>query len=187
MPSVAIVPAAGKAERFGGAKLLARIGNDVLLDRTLRSLLDAGVDRTIVVVAPGADLGAALLLADPRVRTVVNPDPSRGMFSSIRAGVAVADGDPVVVLPADMPFVSSATVAAVAAGCVREHRIVAPVHEGRRGHPVAFPASLRPAILLASPESTLKTALASTGATWHELLVDDSGVLRDVDWVEDLR
>ena len=38
MPAVAVVPAAGKGERFGGAKLLARIDGDVLLDRTLRSL-----------------------------------------------------------------------------------------------------------------------------------------------------
>lgn len=187
MPSVGIVPAAGRAERFGGAKLVARIGDDVLLDRTLRSLLDGGVDRAIVVVAPGADLAAVRLLADPRVRTVVNPDPSGGMFSSIRAGLEVADGDPVLVLPADMPFVSNATVAAVVAGCVRERRIVAPVHQGRRGHPVAFPASLRPAILLASPDATLKSALAGSGSERVDLQVDDPGILRDVDEAEDLR
>lgn len=187
MPSVAIVPAAGKAERFGGAKLVARIGGVVLLDRTLRSLLDAGVDGAIVVVSPGADLEAARLLADPRVRTVVNPDPSRGMFSSIRAGLDAADGDPVLVLPADMPFVLSATVAAVLSACTREHRIVAPVHNGRRGHPVAFPASLRPAILRASLDSTLKAALAGSGSERVDLQVDDAGILRDVDEVEDLR
>ncbi len=186
MPSVAIVPAAGKGERFGGAKLVARIGDDVLLDRTLRSLLDAGVDRAIVVVAPGADLGAARLLADPRVRTVVNPDPSRGMFSSIHAGLTIADGDPILVLPADMPFISSATVAGVMAACAKAQRIVVPVWNGRRGHPVAFPASLHAAVLLAPSESTLKDALAGTGAERFDLQVDDDGILRDVDVPGDL-
>ncbi len=181
MPSVAIVPAAGKAERFGGAKLLARIGNDVLLDCTVRSLLDGGVDRVIVVTAPGADLSAAEGLTDPRVSLIVNPDPSRGMFSSIKAGLEVADGDPILVLPADMPFVSVTTVAAVLNDCARTQQVVSPVYTGRHGHPVAFPASLRSAILSEPPESTLKMALAATGVPWMDIRVDDAGVLRDVD------
>jgi molybdenum cofactor cytidylyltransferase len=186
MPSVAIVPAAGKAERFGGAKLVAQIDGHALIDLTLRSLLDGGVDRVIVVVAPGADFSAARLLADPRVRTIVNADSSRGMFSSIHAGLAGAEGDPVLILPADMPFVSSATVAAVMAACVREQRIVVPVCNNERGHPVAFPVSLRAAVLLAPPDSTLKAALASTGAARFELTVDDPGIVRDVDTRGDL-
>ena len=56
MPAAAIVPAAGKGERFGGAKLVADIGGETLLNRTLRSLLDGGIDELIVVVAPHADL-----------------------------------------------------------------------------------------------------------------------------------
>src|SRR5262245_17552630 len=119
MPSVAIVPAAGKGERFGGAKLLARIGPDVLIDLTLRSLLDAGVGRVVVVSAPGVDFNEAKLISDPRVQIAVNPEPARGMFSSIQAGLAPAAGDPVLILPADMPFVQPGTVVAVAAACER--------------------------------------------------------------------
>jgi molybdenum cofactor cytidylyltransferase len=187
MPAFAVVPAAGRGERFGGAKLVARIDDEVLIDRTIGSLLDGGVARVGVVVAPGADFSASRRLADSRVHTIVNPDPSRGMFSSIRAGLAVADGDPILVMPADMPFVSASTVAAVLAACARAGGVVAPVHDGRRGHPVAFPASLRPAILSEPSESTLKAALAATGATWTDVGVDDAGVLRDVDLRTDLR
>jgi molybdenum cofactor cytidylyltransferase len=186
MRPVAIVPAAGKAERFGGAKLVARMGDDVLLDRTLRSLLDGGIDRVVVVVSPDADLGAAHLLRDPRVSQVRNPDPARGMFSSIHAGLEGADGDPVVVLPGDMPFVSASSVAAVLAACVRGRGIVVSTHNGKRGHPVAFPASIVQAILRAGPTSTLKAALAATGMAAIELAVDDAGVLRDVDVPSDL-
>jgi molybdenum cofactor cytidylyltransferase len=186
MNPVAIVPAAGKAERFGGAKLVAPIGDDVLLDRTLRSLLDGGLHRIVVVVAPGADLGAARLLADPRVTQVRNPDPSRGMFSSIHAGLDAAQGDPILVLPGDMPFVLASTVAAVCAACARDRGIVIPTHNGHRGHPVAFPASIVPALLRAGPGSTLKAALAATGVASIELAVDDPGVLRDVDVPGDL-
>jgi len=186
MSSVAIVPAAGKGERFGGAKLVAPIAGDILIDLTIRSLLDGGVDRVIVVMAPGASLRESKLLDDRRVQTVVNDDPSRGMFSSIQTGVAVAAGDPVVVLPADMPFVQSRTVAAVLDACVRRGRLMVPVYDGRRGHPIAFPAALGEMVLRASPDSTLKEALASARIDRVELPVDDSGILRDVDTREDL-
>lgn len=186
MPSVAIVPAAGKGERFGGAKLLARIGSDVLLDLTLRSLLDAGVGRIVVVTAPGADFRDATLIADRRVQTIVNPEPLRGMFSSIQAGLAGATGDPVLILPADMPFVQPATIVAVADACERGGVIIVPVHQGERGHPIAFPAALKRDILAVAEISTLKDALAATGAGRLDLPVADAGILRDVDTPADL-
>ena len=186
MASVAIVPAAGKGERFGGAKLVAPIGGEVLIDLTLRSLLDGGVGHVIVVMAPGASLSESKLLRDSRVHTVVNVDPSRGMFSSIQAGLIAAGGDHVVILPADMPFVQSRTVAAVLEACVRQGRVMVPVYDGRRGHPIVFPGSVRETVLRALPASTLKEALASARVDRAELPVDDPGILRDVDTREDL-
>jgi molybdenum cofactor cytidylyltransferase len=186
MAGAAIVPAAGKGERFGGAKLLARIEDDVLLDRTLRSLLDAGISELVVVTAPGADFGVVTRLADRRVRVIQNPDPSRGMFSSILQGLEAASADPILVLPADMPFVRSATVSSVIAACERTRKIVLPTHHGKHGHPVGLPASIRAALLTTAPDSTLKAELARTGVQQFELVVDDPGVLRDVDLVSDL-
>ena len=64
--------------------------------------------------------------------------------------------------------------------------IVAPVCHGQRGHPIAFPASLHRAVLLAPVTSSLKDALAKTGARRVELPVSDEGILRDVDVPGDL-
>ena len=52
MRTVAVVPAAGSAERFGGAKLLTLIDGEPLLDRTISTLLNGGADQVIVVVSP---------------------------------------------------------------------------------------------------------------------------------------
>ena len=93
--TVAIVPAAGKAERFGGGKLIADVDGEPLLNRTLGSLLDGGADVVVVVLAPGATFATVERLSDQRVRRVVNPNPDRGMFSSIQIGLAVEDGDPI--------------------------------------------------------------------------------------------
>ena len=186
MTATAIVPAAGKAERFGGAKLLAEVDGQTVLDRTLKCLFDAFIERVVLVVAPGADYSSARWAEDKRLRIVVNPDPSRGMFSSIQEGLRDAVGDPLLVLPADMPFVSTSSVNAVINAAVLKKAIVAPVFQGRRGHPVAFPARLREAIVNAPATSTLKDALEASEAERVEIEVADPGILHDVDRPEDL-
>ena len=183
---VAVVPAAGSSTRFGAMKLLAGVEGAPLLDRTLSSLLGAGVARVVVVTRGGDTFDAVPSMADPRVAAVVNADPARGMFSSIQAGLAVAGGDVVLVLPADMPFVAPETVAAVIARAADTESVVVPVHQTRRGHPIAIPRSLCDALLALEPTTTLKEALAACGQPTVQLDVPDVGVLRDVDVPGDL-
>jgi molybdenum cofactor cytidylyltransferase len=183
---VAVVPAAGFSTRFGSAKLCADVGGRPLIARTLASLLDAGVARIVVVTRDGSGLDDVDALTDPRVTAVVNPDPARGMFSSIQAGLAAAEADVVLVLPADMPFVASATVAAIAARAAATRSVIVPVHQGRNGHPLAIPAAVRDRLLAIDPATTLKDALAAAGAPRERLDVPDPGVLRDVDVPGDL-
>src|SRR3989442_7577996 len=144
--AIAIVTAAGSAERFGGRKLLAPVDGEPLLDRTIRSLLHGGVADVIVVV--GTDGRAELerdvnAMNDARVRPVENPDPSRGMFSSIQEGLATASGDVLLVMPGDMPFVRPVTVHAVIAKYTERNGIVSPRYLGQRRHPVAMSLALR--------------------------------------------
>ena len=183
---VAVVPAAGQSTRFGAAKLRADVAGEPLLARTLASLLDAGVAHAIVVTREDQRFEDVPALTDSRVTTVVNPHPERGMFSSIQAGLAVAAGDVVLVLPGDMPFVASATVAAVAARAAASGSVIVPVHQGRNGHPLAIPAAVRDRLLPLDPATTLKDALAAVGASREILDVPDPGVLRDVDVPGDL-
>ena len=187
MPSVAIVPAAGRGERFGGMKLAAMLRGEPLLSHTLRCLLDGGVEQIVLVTTSGAELTHVPLASDPRVRRVVNPAPSRGMFSSIQTGVTEADGDPILILPGDMPFVGPNTVSAVLSEARRTGAIVSPSHEGRRGYPLELPARLRQPILDAPTGSTLASVLDACESERRTIEVDDPGVLRDVDVVTDLR
>ena len=185
--SSAIVTAAGSATRFGGGKLLADIGGRPLLDRTIGVLLNAGVDEIIVVIPPGESwTGAIPLLTDERVKTVVNPDPSRGMFSSIQIGVGVVTSAPVAVLPGDMPFVSLETVKELLETAERTGGIVSPRFQGRRGHPVILPVDLRATLESAAPTATLKDVLLAYSDSFVNIDVTDRGVVRDVDVKEDL-
>jgi CTP:molybdopterin cytidylyltransferase MocA len=187
--SVAIVTAAGSAERFGGKKLLAQVDGEPLLDRTIGSLLEGGVSEVIVVA--GADARAELerdvnALNDPRVRAVENPDPSRGMFSSIQEGVRTAQGDVLLVLPGDMPFVQPATVRQVLDVWTLKRGIVSPRYNGKRGHPVAMPLALRDEIAATDPTSNLHEVIKKHQGERTDVDIDDAGIVRDVDRPEDL-
>ena len=189
MRAVAVVTAAGSAERFGGKKLLTLIDGEPLLDHTIDALLEGGVAEVIVVV--GSDGRAELerdvnAMLDPRVRAVENPDPSRGMFSSIQEGVAQAEGDAILVMPGDMPFISPDSVRAVIAAFEREPSIVSPRYRGKRGHPVALPGSLRDEIRAARPASTLHEVIHAHMDMRVDVDTDDPGVVRDIDRPEDL-
>src|SRR5256885_13526027 len=135
MRAVAFVPGAGPGERLGGKKLPPPTAGEPLLDHTIDALLDGGVAEVIVVVGKDgrADLERDVnAMLDPRVRAVENPDPSRGMFSSIQEGVAQAQGDAILVMPGDMPFVSPETVRAIIAAYERKPSIVSPRYRGKR-------------------------------------------------------
>jgi CTP:molybdopterin cytidylyltransferase MocA len=192
MPSAAIVPAAGKGERFGAAKLLADVHGAPMLERTIRALLEGGIDDVIVVLAVESEVtrrrSAVAALGEPRVRIVVNPDPARGMFSSIQCGLH--DVRPasraILVLPGDMPFVRPGTVTAVLAAARDSAEPISPTHNGRRGHPLALPSCARAALLAADPRGSLDDVLRLLSLPRREVPVDDAGILRDVDTAADL-
>jgi len=189
MTAVAIVPAAGSAERFGGRKLLADIGGEPLIARTLAALLPS-VAAAVVVVGPGAaELRATPALRQPKIRVVENADPSRGMLSSIQAGLSTIDwADAYLVIPADMPHLKADTVREIVErwSCT-SGGIVSPRHGGKRGHPVALPARLREEVLAEDTAHTLHDVIKRHLAEREDLEVDDPGVIRDVDTMEDLR
>jgi molybdenum cofactor cytidylyltransferase len=186
MTSLAIVPAAGRSDRFGSPKLTADLQGEPLLGRTIRSLLDGHVARVVVVASAADAFVGVSLVHDPRVRVVVNPDADRGMFSSIQTGLAAADGDPILILPGDMPFVRPATVAAVLEAYRREPGFIVPQKHARAGHPIALPGFLRSAVLAASPTTSLNALIRAQRLVRREIPVDDGGVLRDVDTPADL-
>jgi molybdenum cofactor cytidylyltransferase len=172
---------------------MVHVQGQPLVFRTLRSLFDGGVQTVVFVTAidnaPLVRAASVLGFSDSRLRIVVNPDPSRGMLSSLQAGMASVpdDVDRVLILPADMPFVRPATVAAIA-GHADARAVILPTHAGRHGHPIGVPATaaVRDAVHDAEEGSTLKDVLARADLVHVELDVDDPGVLRDVDEPGDL-
>jgi molybdenum cofactor cytidylyltransferase len=183
----AVVPAAGRAERFGGGKLIAEVRGEPLLNHTLRCLLDAGAADVVVVAALAVSLESVSLLTDRRVRIAINPSPGRGMFSSIQTGLAVlGDTHQILVLPGDMPFVRVDTVKRVVDAAALIRRPVTPIYQDRRGHPISLPAAVLAVLRSAASSRSLKEALLAAGVERVDLPIDDPGILHDVDVPADL-
>ncbi|TXC97888.1 NTP transferase domain-containing protein [Streptomyces sp. ISID311] len=97
----AIVLAGGAARRLGGAdKPALSVGGRPLLDRVLAACPDAA--RT-VVVGPGRPT------ARPVVRALEDP-PGGGPLAALEAGLRHTTAPVVLVLSADLPFLTAATV-----------------------------------------------------------------------------
>ncbi len=190
MPEVvAIVPAAGRSERFGEPKAVAEVDGVPMLDRVVETLSAAGVDEVVVVIGgEHEELIRNRVRELERCRVVINPKPERGMFSSLQEGFNACDqARTYLVAVGDMPFVRPETVRAVVAAH-GGHGIVTPRYKGKRGHPIAVDEGVREAILEAEPAPgfTLHDVIKRQQARRRDLEVDDPGVIRDVDTINDL-
>jgi CTP:molybdopterin cytidylyltransferase MocA len=129
---VGVLLAAGLGTRYGMPKVLAEQGE--WLQIAVDALDRGGCDDVVVV------LGAAVVDVPRPARAVVAADWSSGMSSSLRAGLAAADGARYVVLHlVDIPDVGADVVARVlAAARSAASGLARATFGGRRGHPVVI-------------------------------------------------
>jgi CTP:molybdopterin cytidylyltransferase MocA len=174
----AVVLAAGRGERMGGvAKALLPLDHGTFLGAIVATARAAGVDRVRVVVGPpfGEEVAAAARALDAEV--VVNPDPARGMGSSVAAGFASLEGNLALLWPVDHPYVTAASVRAVIAAA-READVVVPRVGDAGGHPAAVGPAVWPALAACS---NARDVLRDPRWRRCDLNLEDPGLVRDVD------
>lgn len=186
MQVVSIVLAAGFSKRLGAAKQMARLGDRTLLERTVKTALEAGLTPVFVVVREEhKEQKTAFCMAnldssrsEAAVVTVVNPEAAEGMASSVRVGVRAAEGATgAVVLACDQPAVTAEHLRELARG---GNEVVASSYAGRKGVPAYFPAHVFPELLELRGDAGARGLLQTARA------VDLPGGELDVDTVEDL-
>jgi len=187
----AIVLAAGLGARFGGGKLLAPFQGLPLIAGALKAALKSpaisvvvaigDTDRTLEITALNLDD-----YADVRVVRVANPAQGMGASLAAAARAVPTDLDGVFVFLGDMPLIGPEIAPALAAALTGPDVIVAPIHDGRRGHPVLFGRDWIPALRALDGDTGAQSLIRRAGDRFVTVPTDDPGVLFDVDRPEDL-
>lgn len=160
----------------GAVKPLVVVDGETMLARALRYLGQLGLDDILVVLGHRAEE------VEPHVslgRVVRNPHWEEGMAASIRAGVAALPPEcrAVLIMPVDLPELTDPSVG------IRVMQapgpIAAPIHQGRRGHPVRFDRALFPELLELRGDRGAAELLRRHPVSL--IPVDTAGIYRDRD------
>lgn len=182
-----MILAAGAARRFGAQKLLAPLGGRPLVQHVIDAANASCLEDIVLVVGTNAnDLVAQLEIG--RTRVVQNPDPARGLASSLQSGLRSLDQSlhAALVLLGDMPGVTTALIdELVARGRETRASAVVSVWRGRRSPPVVLHKSIWPAALALDGDIGMREVLAGRNDVVEVEVTPNLGALDDVDTPED--
>jgi molybdenum cofactor cytidylyltransferase len=179
-----VLLAGGPSSRMGKNKLLLHIDGETLVRAAARRGISAGLDPVIVVLGHEAErVERELDDLGPACRTVVNADYMRGINSSLKTGIAALPTtvDAVVVMLADMPFVTSEMISSL----VQRYRakrapLVISDYEGVSAPPMLYDRALFPELQTMEGEGCGKVVVRRH-RTEAEVLAWPADALADLD------
>lgn len=185
----AVVLAAGFSERMGTPKALVGIGEKTFVQQICDRLAEAAFSNLIVVTAPKIAPLLYQLLKGRKEKITINPSPQRGQLSSLLIGLDIVEKEAEAVLVAlvDHPLVKKETYELLRK-TARENpgKIILPRYQARRGHPVVFPRSVFPELRKTPLAQGAVAVVRKDPARIFECVVDDPGIVKDIDMPEDL-
>ena len=186
---VGILLAAGFGRRFvasgGGNKLLHPLEDGLPVALRTARVWKSALDNVLAIVRPEEAI-LADLFRQAGCEVVLNPRALEGMGTSVAAGVnASRNAHGWLVGLGDMPYVSGATLQALVTA-LNDAPLAAPFFQGQRGQPVAFGAQFRDDLLNLQGDAGAREILKAHMPHLHLVSVDDDGILRDIDSLQDL-
>jgi len=166
-----VILAAGESSRMGKDKALLPWPPPLPGQTPPGTFLSAAIESLtpftdmVIVVAGRNQANLAPIVYASGASLVVNPDPSRGHFSSLQTGlqeVLNRGRDAAVVTLVDRPPVAATTVAklhaAFGAAIARWKWAVVPDYSGKHGHPIFLAREMMEAFLKAPASATARDA-----------------------------
>ncbi|MCP4583614.1 MAG: nucleotidyltransferase family protein [candidate division Zixibacteria bacterium] len=183
-----VILAAGEGKRIGKNKALIKIDGTSFLELVTDSLRDGGCDSIIVVGGASSD-EVKKLSEKLGVIFVLNENWQKGQFSSLKTGLSSINEKQsrLMITLVDHPFVNQNTYhRLIKESFDNPDHIIIPIYEARRGHPIIIPKLIIDEVISAPDDSILRDIIFNHKELIHELVVEDPGILRDIDVKEDI-
>lgn len=178
-----VILSGGASRRMGTPKALLQFQGETFLDRLIR-VLGRFSDPMVVVVGQHADQIQLGIERAGEVRFAVNPDPERGMLSSLQCGLALVpvDAAAAMFLPVDHPNIESETVRLLAERFRRDRApVTVPTYLGEHGHPVCISRAIVDELLALPAEAKASDVIHRHVPRTSYLEVIDPAVVTDID------
>ena len=164
---------------MGRPKALLQFEGESFLDRLI-SRFGGICDPIIVVLGYDSARIREGIRAASQVSFAINPDPQRGMLSSLQCGLAElpANTGAALFTPVDLPAITRSTIAAVAAS---DSAVTIPRYSGHNGHPVRISRAIAGELLSLPAGAQARDVLHRHRDATTFIDVDDPAILHDVD------
>ena len=168
---------------MGTPKALLEFQNETFLDRLIR-LFGSVTSPVIVVLGHQSSQIRSGIERASEASIAVNPDPERGMLSSLQCGLKAlpAETEAVMFTPVDHPNLQAATLETLAARFeTGREPVIVPTCNGVHGHPVCIARALADELLALPPTAMASDVIHKYVGQTAYIEVDDLGVTTDVD------
>lgn len=184
VPIAGIILSGGDSRRMGTPKALLEFEGQTFLDRLIGLFSEAVSGRVIVVLGRQAQEIRTGIRRAAQAEMVVNPDPDRGMLSSLQCGLQAAPPEAAAVMftPVDHPNLQASTLEALIrdSGATRAP-VTIPVYAGRHGHPVLIARELIAELLALPASAQASDVIHRYRSRTSYVPVNDPAVITDVD------
>lgn len=178
-----IILAAGASRRMGTPKALLVLNGETFLDRLIGLFSEVASPVVVVLGHQAAEIRAGIRRGGA-ARFVVNPDPERGMLSSLQCGLAALpqEAEAAMFMPVDQPDIERSTLEKLI-GEFDAGRAPAtiPAYRDKHGHPVLIARPLMAELLALPTTAQASDVIHRYRSQTAYVTVDDSGVSTDVD------
>jgi molybdenum cofactor cytidylyltransferase len=183
-----IILAAGEGRRFGECKALAKLDGITFLEAVALRLKEIGCKPVIAVGGhyPDDIIDEAARL---NIDCVINSEWKQGQFSSLKTGLSLLENDicAAFITLVDHPFVQPETYRLLREAISKfPGKIIIPVYNRKRGHPIAVPQPIIRQIIESTNDINLRDILKNHESIVVQFRCEDPGVLKDIDTKEDL-
>lgn len=176
---------------MGRVKAALELDGEAMLSRVVRALRDGGCAPVLVVVGPPHDELTTALARAAGAAVARNPEPSRGMLSSLRVALAALSGDETIgaaaVALVDQPHLGAGAVRAVVerardTGALVVRPWLATPGGPRHGHPYVLARAAWAAVERAPDDGEgMRDVLRALAAATERVEVEDAAILEDLD------